>query len=634
MNILLVDDDTGSRAGVAEFLLRMGHQVTECRDGEEALAAYAAGDFPMVLSDIRMPKLSGLELLRRIAALSGNKTDAVLVTGHKDMETAIEALQAGVYGYLLKPINVAELAAITDRIAEHQSLLRENKVLTERFSDEVRAATENTRQELSRLKKIILQAIGLKNIGIFSKEMRNIRQQVKKYHENRSIPVLIEGEPGAGKEINSKIIHKDGRQVQTALQASEARYRAIVEDQTEMICRSEPGGKLTFANEAFCRYFGIRQKDAVFQSLASILPGKAYQHIKGILKTLTLSNPLVMNTHDIKMLDGKVHWLQWTNRAIFVDTGKLKEYQLVGRDITELKEVEEALRESKEKNSIFLSAIPDPILRIDQHGTFIDLRSKKGQGLYVPSDFVGKNIAEFFSPDIVTLMMENIDKIFQEGTSQIFQFNIKQGEIVSHQEVRLVFAGENEALAILRDITERNKLEQELQYLCIHDSLTGLYNWGYFAEEMRRLESGRCHPVGIVVCDIDGLKIVNDNLGHGMGDELLKTASSILQQAFRGNDTVARIGGDEFAILLPNVTQEVVAEACKRLRKTIAEYNQAKAKLFIGISVGAAVSSHDSPDLGEIFKQADEDMYGDKLSRNKVVRDTMVQALPTITSAK
>lgn len=207
MNILLVDDDADSRAGVAEFLSDLGHRVTECGDGEEAFSVFCGGDFPMVLSDIKMPKASGLELLRRITATRDKAADVVLFTGHGDMTTAIEALRAGAYDYLLKPINVAELAAITERIAEHQCLLRENRALTDSFHEQVRAATEETRQELSRLKNIATRASGLGGVAFYSAEMRRIAKQAKKYHHDRSIPVLIEGETGTGKEIIARMIH-------------------------------------------------------------------------------------------------------------------------------------------------------------------------------------------------------------------------------------------------------------------------------------------------------------------------------------------------------------------------------------------------------------------------------------------
>lgn len=208
MNILVVDDDRDGRNCVSDFLREMGHEVTECGTGEEALKLFAVQDFSMVLSDIQMPGMSGLELLQKLLkqAPAGN-VDIVLFTGFGDMETAIEALRAGAYDYLLKPVNIDELVAVTERIAEHQTLRRENKVLTEQFQEQVEEATAQTRQELYRLKQRVAASVGLGEIGVFSPAMKNIFQMAEKYHEDRSIPVLIQGETGTGKEVVARVIH-------------------------------------------------------------------------------------------------------------------------------------------------------------------------------------------------------------------------------------------------------------------------------------------------------------------------------------------------------------------------------------------------------------------------------------------
>lgn len=208
MNILLVDDSQISRYWVAKTLVRAGHTVVECDNGEQALKRFSEDYFPLILSDVIMPGMTGLELLRNISALpEGKETDVVLFTANNQAELAIEALRAGAYDYLLKPINVQELSIIVQRVAEQRVILREHKRLKERFVYEVEAATEETRQELERLKNVLAKASGMPHVGFFSPIMQNITLQAQKYHTDRAIPVLIEGETGTGKELIASMIH-------------------------------------------------------------------------------------------------------------------------------------------------------------------------------------------------------------------------------------------------------------------------------------------------------------------------------------------------------------------------------------------------------------------------------------------
>jgi diguanylate cyclase (GGDEF)-like protein/PAS domain S-box-containing protein len=180
----------------------------------------------------------------------------------------------------------------------------------------------------------------------------------------------------------------------------------------------------------------------------------------------------------------------------------------------------------------------------------------------------------------------------------------------------------------LEDITLRKQMEEQLKYMGLHDSLTGLYNRTFFEEQMCRLSSGNFNSVGIIICDIDGLKLVNDTLGHERGDKLLLSAADIIKSSLRHNDVVARIGGDEFAILVTGCTKADLENICHKLKNKINHYNaQDFEKVPLSISTGFAVNNERYVNMTDLFKEADNNMYREKLHHQQSIRSTIVQTL-------
>ena len=174
------------------------------------------------------------------------------------------------------------------------------------------------------------------------------------------------------------------------------------------------------------------------------------------------------------------------------------------------------------------------------------------------------------------------------------------------------------------DITERKYAEDNLRFLSFHDLPTGLYNRGYFDEEIKRLESSRQFPISIIACDLDNLKQINDTLGHDAGDRAIKAAATVLASiVFRNDDMVARIGGDEFAIILTNVDLYKKPSILERLEKAITNFNESDDDddLYrpISISYGFAATQKGGS-LMEGYKRADEQMYANKMRKKKKAR--------------
>lgn len=198
-------------------------------------------------------------------------------------------------------------------------------------------------------------------------------------------------------------------------------------------------------------------------------------------------------------------------------------------------------------------------------------------------------------------------------------------EIISYPLEDETTEGIRGVVEVCRDITARKKAEKKIEYISFHDELTDLYNRTYLESQMKRLDTVRQLPISIIMIDVNGLKLTNDTFGHEAGDRLLIKAAEVLKTSARDEDIIARFGGDEFTILLPqtkvkdaHIIKERINNACHEISGL---------EIPLSIALGVAVKEKKDKDLWEVRKQADANMYQNKLQSNKEVKAKIIKAL-------
>ncbi|MDT8879461.1 sensor domain-containing diguanylate cyclase [Halomonas saccharevitans] len=184
--------------------------------------------------------------------------------------------------------------------------------------------------------------------------------------------------------------------------------------------------------------------------------------------------------------------------------------------------------------------------------------------------------------------------------------------------------GEVKKVTFVVDITERKAMEQRLEYLAHHDELTGLLNrragLGLLEEEIQRSRRYGT-ALSVASCDLDHFKRVNDRHGHAMGDQVLSETARLMKETMRQHDHVIRLGGEEFLILLPGVTQEQASQAVERLRQSLATTPIAEAQIHLTLSAGIA-QLQDDEEADALMERADHTLYGAKHKGRNQVQET------------
>ncbi|ODA41215.1 Adenylate/guanylate cyclase [Desulfosporosinus sp. BG] len=336
-----------------------------------------------------------------------------------------------------------------------------------------------------------------------------------------------------------------------------------------------------------------------------------------LIKVISTNKPSREQIIGIRNPDnGSVRWTMGDNEPEFDESGRLSKVIITLVDITDRKNSEKALRESETRLSAFLKVMPDMFFLLDRKGNIID---NYLENTIIPSHlqggFLGKNIKDLdnVGEHNAERVFRNIEKLFETGEIQTLEFSTRKLCQETFFEARLVLCGEDKVLAVVRDISRRKESEIRFYNMSIHDASTGLYNRTYFEHKLNKYRNEATTGIGIVICDIDGLKLVNDTLGHVVGDDYLKKAANILCECFGQEAIVARIGGDEFAVLIKHTAINELSVLGIKMENLLNKINSDESIIPLSISLGYAVGNGEQKDLRELFKAADNMMYREKL---------------------
>ena len=310
-------------------------------------------------------------------------------------------------------------------------------------------------------------------------------------------------------------------------------------------------------------------------------------------------------------------------------------------NVEEEKRREIELQNQKSILRTIIDSLPEAIFYKDKDSRYIGC-NKNFNDYYKQfgvDNVIGKNDLEVYPDKEIAENFIKVDKEIMESKEAKYIQGITLDEngnrIIEESFKAPVINKKGEVLGIVglaRNITSQKKLEDRLRYLSYNDALTGIYNRTYFEEKIRELNNEEHLPLGIIMGDVNGLKLVNDSLGHLEGDRLLKSISSVLNKACSDKGFVFRWGGDEFMILLPNCDESGCERSVEKIRSECKKYKHNYIEL--SIALGEVVKHSVEENIDKCIKEVEERVYRQKLLEHNSVRSSMMNSLKKSLEAK
>jgi len=330
--------------------------------------------------------------------------------------------------------------------------------------------------------------------------------------------------------------------------------------------------------------------------------------------------------------DASIRYVEYTSSPIHgPDGGDLGEV-IVFREISERVQKDELIKTSMEKYRALFEHMPNGVAvyrSVDGGKDFVFVEFNRAGELIEGIDaasVVGRRLTEVF-PGLAKMgLMEALQRVWLTGHSErLSPAYCENGPRSGWRENWIYRVPSGEVVAVFQDVTERVQAEQRVEYLTVHDALTGLYNRRHLEQVVSQLDVEAVVPVSVVFGDANGLKLANDAFGHEAGDRLLVNIAKVLQACSRSDDIIVRMGGDEFVVIMPGVREGEAAEAVVRMRRA---FDEAPADpVRVSLALGSSTRSTPSVSLREVLADAEKHAYRQKLAESKSARGSLMKSL-------
>ncbi|MFA6627404.1 MAG: HD domain-containing phosphohydrolase, partial [Bacilli bacterium] len=372
------------------------------------------------------------------------------------------------------------------------------------------------------------------------------------------------------------------------------------------------------------------RKDAIGQSFDQVfhIVDQDNQTVQSPIEIILKDRKAIQNKEKylLKSNNGQNFHIECSSAPIINTEDVLIGVVIIFRNITDDLNLARHILMERQRLQRVVEASTDLLLEADVEKTITSVSGKGLERLRVSvQDLIGKKISDVFIDSL-----DNHDYAYYQallGNTYIYdwEYHLKEQVIWFESTVSPILDENKTVIGIIniaRETTERKQKQIEIEFLSTHDGLTQISNRHYFVQKMETLDCPYHYPLGVFMADMNGLKLVNDVFGHQIGDEALKIIADIFKQSFRSEDVVARVGGDEFAVILTNTTYERMLSRKTLIQSRISDASVENVPLSIAIGFHLKTSL-DQP-MDEIVKSAEAAMYEDKRQISRVYHQKLI----------